>query len=414
MRGEDSMKTMKDYQLSEAQTFEEFFVPGDIVGKDVVENFRNVLPPITDHSYLMQMGEPYSFVDGKSTYMTFSNEPEGWVYRGNCHKGEKENPFTKWLNRFLDEKGYDLSEEFEIKNNDGIKMMFSYENVINSIKKTTEQGQNEIKNILVMLDFNNADIKNYLRHLSKALIPSQKMVEKLESIYGESIDLEMENKEQEKYKIEKRENTREFDYMMLDRLCTDCEYFLRNGYVKNLYYKDVDKHIEEMKKIYNSFSEREKPEWLSMEEIENYKIQMVKMLEEHEMESSKKGEEYNFEVVQEKEIRNMNKYESVIIINASKSEEEINKTVDKFKNIMEGFSDREVTIDNIGERKLAYEIQHNKTGYYTVFNFYAKPENIAELERNYRIDENVMKFMVIRQEEREFDEIQDEEEQEEQ
>lgn len=408
------MKTMKDYQLSEAQTFEEFFVPGDIVGKDVVENFRNVLPPITDYSYLMQMGEPYSFVDGKSTYMTFSNEPEGWVYRGNCHKGEKENPFTKWLNRFLDEKGYDLSEEFETENNDGIKMIFSYENVINSIKNTTEQEQNEIKNMLVMLDFNSADIKDYLRHLSKALIPSRKMVEKLESIYGESIDLEMENKEQEEYKIVKRENTREFGYMMLDRLRTDCEYFLRNGYVKNLYYKDVDKHIEEMKKIYNSFSEGEKPEWLSMEEIENYKIQMMEMLEEHEMESSKKRKEYNFEVVQEKEIRNMNKYESVIIINASKSEEEINKTVDKFKNIMEGFSDREITIDNIGERKLAYEIQHNKTGYYTVFNFYAKPENIAELERNYRIDDNVMKFIVIRQEEKEMDETQDEEEEEEQ
>ena len=74
------MKTMKDYELSNAQTFDEFFKSGDIVGNDVVEEFRNVLPPITDNRYLMQMGEPHSSVNGKSTYMTFSKETEGWVY----------------------------------------------------------------------------------------------------------------------------------------------------------------------------------------------------------------------------------------------------------------------------------------------------------------------------------------------
>ena len=53
---------------------------------------------------------------------------------------------------------------------------------------------------------------------------------------------------------EDRENPRKLDYMMLDRLRTDCDYFLGNGngYLGHLYYKDVDKHIEEMKKIYES------------------------------------------------------------------------------------------------------------------------------------------------------------------
>ena len=36
--------------------------------------------------------------------------------------------------------------------------------------------------------------------------------------------------------------------------------------------------------------------------------------------------------------------------------------------------------------------------FYTVFNFEAKPELIAELERNYRIDDNVMKFITIKKE----------------
>ena len=72
--------------------------------------------------------------------------------------------------------------------------------------------------------------------------------------------------------------------MMLDRLRTDCEYFLGNGngQEKHLYYKNVEKHIEEMKKIYNSFSADEKPEWLSLEKIEDYNKQMTDLLEEKE------------------------------------------------------------------------------------------------------------------------------------
>lgn len=105
----------------------------------------------------------------------------------------------------------------------------------------------------------------------------------------------------------------------------------------------------------------------------------------------------------------MNKYESVVIIKPKLKEENRNQTIEKFKNIMEGFSDKEVGIEKIGEKKLAYEIQKNKTGYYVLFNFYAKPENIQELERNYRIDDDIMKFIVVRLEEREFDESEEEE-----
>jgi len=80
-------------------------------------------------------------------------------------------------------------------------------------------------------------------------------------------------------------NSKENEYMMLDRLRTDCEYFLGNGngQEKYLYYKNVEKHIEEMKKIYNSFSKEEIPEWLTMEKIEDYKLQMTKLLEEQEL-----------------------------------------------------------------------------------------------------------------------------------
>lgn len=87
----------------------------------------------------------------------------------------------------------------------------------------------------------------------------------------------------EDYLEEKQEDSpRKFDYMMLDRLRSDCDYFLSNGngYLGYLYYKDIDKHIEEMKEIYNSFSEDEKPEWISLEDIENYKEKMNEKFKE--------------------------------------------------------------------------------------------------------------------------------------
>ena len=50
----------------------------------------------------------------------------------------------------------------------------------------------------------------------------------------------------------------------------------------------------------------------------------------------------------------------------------------------------------MGRRKLAYDIGKNTEGYYVVFTFEAKPELIAELERNYRITDEIIKFITIR------------------
>lgn len=190
------MKTMKDWEESDIDSFNIFFVPGDIVGEDVVEHFRNVQIPITDNAYIMQMGEPQNFIDGKSVYMTFSNEVEGWIYRGNCHKGEKETPFEKWLNIFIKEKGIDTSQEFKSTEN-GISMIFSYQDVLNNIKSTSENEQKQIKDMMVKIDFNNGDIEDYLRHLSKALIPNREEIKIMEEIYGKSINLEIDDEEKE-------------------------------------------------------------------------------------------------------------------------------------------------------------------------------------------------------------------------
>jgi len=83
-----------------------------------------------------------------------------------------------------------------------------------------------------------------------------------------------------------RKEANQFNYMMLNRLQSDCKYFLGNGNgsLKSLYYQDIDRHIEEMKKIYNSFPNEEKPEWISLEEIDSYQEKMNEMLEKEDEE----------------------------------------------------------------------------------------------------------------------------------
>lgn len=72
---------------------------------------------------------------------------------------------------------------------------------------------------------------------------------------------------------------REFDYRMLSRLKMDCEYFLGNGngYEGHLYYKEVNEHCDEMEKLWNSFADEDKPEWLTMEQIKEYREKMLKV-----------------------------------------------------------------------------------------------------------------------------------------
>ena len=91
----------------------------------------------------------------------------------------------------------------------------------------------------------------------------------------------------------------------------------------------------------------------------------------------------------------MNKYESVIIINPNVEEEAIKALIERFTTLIN--TDGKVEkADELGKKKLAYEIAKNKEGYYVVFDFEANPALIAELERNYRITDEILKFIVIK------------------
>ena len=54
------------------------------------------------------------------------------------------------------------------------------------------------------------------------------------------------------------------------------------------------------------------------------------------------------------------------------------------------------SVENMGKKTLAYQIKKCKEGIYLLFNFEAKPDSIAELERVYRITDEIMKFIVVK------------------
>jgi len=89
----------------------------------------------------------------------------------------------------------------------------------------------------------------------------------------------MERKIMKFYSFVNEQKDNKFDYMLLGRLQSDCEYFLGNGNgnEEQLHQLTVDAQISKMKELWNRL--QEKPEWLSMEEIEDYEIAMRKMLD---------------------------------------------------------------------------------------------------------------------------------------
>jgi small subunit ribosomal protein S6 len=93
----------------------------------------------------------------------------------------------------------------------------------------------------------------------------------------------------------------------------------------------------------------------------------------------------------------MNQYESVIIINSSLEESKIKEIVVKFSELI-NVNGKLSSVEELGTKKLAYQIKKQTEGYYVILKFEANPSFVAELERIYRITDGVIKFIVIREE----------------
>lgn len=95
----------------------------------------------------------------------------------------------------------------------------------------------------------------------------------------------------------------------------------------------------------------------------------------------------------------MRNYELMYIINTSVDDEKRPAVIEKYKQIIVDNGGEIVKVDEWGKRRLAYEVNKNREGYYVLMNFKSSTGACQELERLIKIDEEILKHLVIRLEE---------------
>ncbi|MDO5573281.1 MAG: 30S ribosomal protein S6 [bacterium] len=94
----------------------------------------------------------------------------------------------------------------------------------------------------------------------------------------------------------------------------------------------------------------------------------------------------------------MNKYELAVVLNAKIEDEERAAALEKVKNYITRFGGTITNVDEWGKKRLAYEIQKMKEGYYYFIQFDAEPTAPVEIENRVRIMENVIRYLCVKQE----------------
>ncbi|WP_456322479.1 30S ribosomal protein S6 [Hydrogenimonas sp.] len=91
-------------------------------------------------------------------------------------------------------------------------------------------------------------------------------------------------------------------------------------------------------------------------------------------------------------------YETLFVVKPTLTEEEINSQIENVKSILEKNGANIAATFDWGMRKLAYEIDKNPRGYYYVIYYTAPSSLIKELERNFRYNEDIIRYMNVKYE----------------
>jgi small subunit ribosomal protein S6 len=92
----------------------------------------------------------------------------------------------------------------------------------------------------------------------------------------------------------------------------------------------------------------------------------------------------------------MRRYETVWVVNGDLPDEEVKATIDKFTKVITGQGGTLVGVEEWGRRKLAYKIEGTFRGYYVIADFAGLPATVKELERNYRIDDRIIRYLTTK------------------
>lgn len=95
----------------------------------------------------------------------------------------------------------------------------------------------------------------------------------------------------------------------------------------------------------------------------------------------------------------MNKYELALVVNAKIEDDARAATVEKAKEYIARFGGTVTEVEDWGKKRLAYEVQKMREGFYYFIQFDAETDVPAQVEQRVRIMDNVLRFLCVRKDE---------------
>lgn len=92
----------------------------------------------------------------------------------------------------------------------------------------------------------------------------------------------------------------------------------------------------------------------------------------------------------------MRRYETIYIIRPGATEDDITAIIDRTNGVIEQYNGKIDQLDRWGIKKLAYTINKETQGYYIYSDYAGTPEAVMEIERLFRIDDKVLRYMTIK------------------
>lgn len=92
----------------------------------------------------------------------------------------------------------------------------------------------------------------------------------------------------------------------------------------------------------------------------------------------------------------MSSYETMYILLPSLSEEQTNEVIEKYRSFISDYEAKDINIQNLGRRRLAYEIARQTEGIYVQMNYQADGQHVAPMQRAMRLSDEVIRCLTLK------------------
>jgi small subunit ribosomal protein S6 len=89
-------------------------------------------------------------------------------------------------------------------------------------------------------------------------------------------------------------------------------------------------------------------------------------------------------------------YETIFILRPTLNDQEISEAIDNYRDLLVRHGAEMIKQEDLGKKKLAYLIKKFQNGHYALFQYKAKAAAVDELERNFKISEDVLRFLTVK------------------